>query len=1061
MIVKKFKKLVHWLAIVTIALPINLISVSSAKAATTVLINEVFVNGTNKWVELINTTGTAIPVDGYKIFDGTSSKTIKNGVSIPANGLVVIDDSYLTSGVLSFTDTAGVVILYDSGDVELSRVEYGGTTGLNPDDPNKSLIYNSGWSVSSTPSKGWFNIGTTLAQLDAQIEVGGIVTNISEMTNPSESIGLSFEKTGYGKIVYLSKANLTDKNTKEILENLGMKLSMSQWSIAFDVSTADQLKALGAIITMYGLDTLYGITQPKNIIVKDDSVDRNVISPSSSSYPNPSISSYSNGALVFSADHFTQFDIGASVISVSSTFENGSYKTGQVIPITITFDRLVTVVDSPRLKLETGSTDKYATYDTGTGTTTLVFNYTVESGDQSSDLDYHSSTALELNGGTIKDSNNNNADLTLPTPGQSNSLGSSKNILVDTTNPTNLIVGDDVYTNINTNNVDKDVTFDSQIAGLKEVTWEKKDGPVDGNATIVKNIDDTNTTSKRNLLADKDGVYTIEVKVTDKANNFSTGQFTLTRDTTKPTPTITSISDLYNLSPVEVTVKFDEIVVGFTKEDLTVTNGIATELSSDDSKTFTAKITPTLEGEVTVTLESDKVQDQAGNLNNASGSILSFGYDKTAPTGTLLINSDKEVTNEKDVNLTIAGTDSLNGIEKMKISQELVTASTIDQSVKGDWIDFATAKTFTLTTDKDGNYTVYMQLKDKAGNISSIISDTIFYSSSFINNDVSNPTVDTVNSTDRVIDQIKDNGLYLEVTNKTTGDANIVIGEYEGTPMMGKTFEIKTDNDSVFPIALKFYYTQADLTNAGITDETKIVGIYYYDSATDTWGLYSDTGVYTSNTTIDGIEYQGYVWANLDHLTPLAYGADQTAPKPPANFQVTIVNKSEVKLSWNKVDEAEKYTIRYKKNAIGQEFTYVSIDKINTSTSVINLNGATEYVFEIASVDKYNNYSDYSSQIVTTKNAVAKGLVKTKELVKTKTSFVEVVQAEEEGKGEVKATTDESKDEGKEESRALVTIIILLIALAAGVGGYYGYEYWMLNNQKKTTRKNGKKSGRW
>ena len=216
MIVKKFKKLVHWLAIVTIALPINLISVSSAKAATTVLINEVFVNGTNKWVELINTTGTAIPVDGYKIFDGTSSKTIKNGVSIPANGLVVIDDSYLTSGVLSFTDTAGVVILYDSGDVELSRVEYGGTTGLNPDDPNKSLIYNSGWSVSSTPSKGWFNIGTTLAQLDAQIEVGGIVTNISEMTNPSESIGLSFEKTGYGKIVYLSKANLTDKNTKEI-----------------------------------------------------------------------------------------------------------------------------------------------------------------------------------------------------------------------------------------------------------------------------------------------------------------------------------------------------------------------------------------------------------------------------------------------------------------------------------------------------------------------------------------------------------------------------------------------------------------------------------------------------------------------------------------------------------------------------------------------------------------------------------------------------------------------------------------------------------------------------
>jgi len=649
----------------------------------------------------------------------------------------------------------------------------------------------------------------------------------------------------------------------------------------------------------------------------------------------------------------------------------------------------------------------------------------------------------------------------------SNTGGNSETI-IDTTAPTLVNAGEDKETN---SEFERTATFDTSVSGTKSIVWEETPGS--GNITFGSPISD-----KTIIKADTDGTYIIKVTITDNTDRTASDTFTLIWDTTKPTPTITSINNLYNSSPVEVTIKFDEIVAGFTKEDLTVSNGVATELTTSDDKTFVAKITPTLEGEVTVTLESDKAQDQAGNLNNASGSILSFDYDKTAPTGTLSINSDKEVTNEKEVTLTIAGTDALSGIDKMKVSQELVTASTVDQSVKGDWIDFATAKTFTLTTNEDGDYSIYMQLKDKAGNISSIISDTIFYSSSFINNDVSNPTVDTVNSTDRIIDQIKDNGLYLEVTDKTTGDANIVIGEYEGTPIdkkptgisvMGKTFEIKTDNDTVFPIALKFYYTNADLVNAGITDETKIVGIYYYDSTTDTWGLYADTGVVTSNTTIDGIEYQGYVWANLDHLTPLAYGADQTAPEKPTNFQVSIVSESEVKLSWNKVDDADKYTIRYKKNAIGQEFTYVSIDKSYTSTSIINLNGATEYIFEIASVDKYNNYSDYSSQTVTTNSAIVEELIDI--------GLVEVVQAEEEiaatttttadlldDEGEVKATTDENKDEEKEESRALVTIIILLIALAAGVGGYYGYEYWMLNNQKKTTQKNsknGKKSGRW
>jgi uncharacterized repeat protein (TIGR02059 family) len=75
-------------------------------------------------------------------------------------------------------------------------------------------------------------------------------------------------------------------------------------------------------------------------------------------------------------------------------------------------------------------------YSSGSGSTVLVFNYTVQAGDTSSDLDYVATNSLALNGGTIKDAAGNNATLTLASPGASGSLGNSRAIVIDTTAPT-------------------------------------------------------------------------------------------------------------------------------------------------------------------------------------------------------------------------------------------------------------------------------------------------------------------------------------------------------------------------------------------------------------------------------------------------------------------------------------------------------------------------------------------------------------------------------------------------------------------------------------------------
>ena len=126
------------------------------------------------------------------------------------------------------------------------------------------------------------------------------------------------------------------------------------------------------------------------------------------------------------------------VAPVNSSTANGSYGVGAVITLTLQFSEAVhvnTTGGTPRLQLETGAIDRYAIYTGGSGTNTLSFSYTVQAGDSSADLDQVSSSALELNGGTIKDAAGNNANFSLATPGGVGSLAANAAIVIATAPP--------------------------------------------------------------------------------------------------------------------------------------------------------------------------------------------------------------------------------------------------------------------------------------------------------------------------------------------------------------------------------------------------------------------------------------------------------------------------------------------------------------------------------------------------------------------------------------------------------------------------------------------------
>jgi uncharacterized repeat protein (TIGR02059 family)/uncharacterized delta-60 repeat protein len=121
--------------------------------------------------------------------------------------------------------------------------------------------------------------------------------------------------------------------------------------------------------------------------------------------------------------------------SVTSPASNGTYVVGQTIPIHVVFSEPVVLVgSSPYINLDLNlgtSTVRTATYASGSGSSTLVFNYTVQSGDSTTDLEYINAGSLIIGSGNLEDAVGNHAILTLPVPTLSGSLSANKAIVVD------------------------------------------------------------------------------------------------------------------------------------------------------------------------------------------------------------------------------------------------------------------------------------------------------------------------------------------------------------------------------------------------------------------------------------------------------------------------------------------------------------------------------------------------------------------------------------------------------------------------------------------------------
>ncbi|MDA7937969.1 Ig-like domain-containing protein, partial [Pirellulales bacterium] len=210
--------------------------------------------------------------------------------------------------------------------------------------------------------------------------------------------------------------------------------------------------------------------------------------------------------------------VNAAVIN-SVTVGDGTYGDSDVISLTALFSQPVDVGGTPRIALTVGGNSVFADYVSGSGTTALVFNYIV----QTDDLDTDGiivGTPVDLNGGTIRDTDSNNAVLTFTAP-------TTTAVLVDAVAPVAIAMAPPPGGSYVTNDVlSFDVVFDGNVEVAGTPMLPLTIGTTSRNAEYVSGTGTNTLTFEYTILStdqDGDGITvdptSITTGITDAAGN--------------------------------------------------------------------------------------------------------------------------------------------------------------------------------------------------------------------------------------------------------------------------------------------------------------------------------------------------------------------------------------------------------------------------------------------------------------------------------------------------------------------------------------------------------------
>ncbi|AFM14722.1 Ig-like domain-containing protein [Turneriella parva] len=349
--------------------------------------------------------------------------------------------------------------------------------------------------------------------------------------------------------------------------------------------------------------------------------------------------------------------------NVTSTLADGTYGIGQVVDIRVTFPEVVLVTGTPQLTLATGTPATTAVnYASGSGTNTLIFNYTVVSGNMNADLNYDATSSLALNGGSIADAAGNAAVLTLPGLAAAGSLATNKALNIN-----GVVSGTITYDQ-------GGITTGPFRTGTLTITATYASAP--GSApTIAIDQQGTNDIAATAMSGGPNVfTYTYTVNAAGGANADGTATLTLSTPSVPATPTF--VIDTTNpTAPAAITPP--AYTNSTTATGVTYTNGADANFSthnvractSNDCATGCLTATTDVASPVDVSGLSNGTAyyiclqsvDTAGNTSSYVASATTVTVDTTAPTAasgvtvptyTTAANADVTFTAGTDTNIT-------------------------------------------------------------------------------------------------------------------------------------------------------------------------------------------------------------------------------------------------------------------------------------------------------------------------------------------------------------------------------------------------------------------------
>src|SRR5215208_5331085 len=224
------------------------------------------------------------------------------------------------------------------------------------------------------------------------------------------------------------------------------------------------------------------------------------------------------------------------------------------------------------------------------------------------------------------------------------------------------------------------------------------------------------------------GQFQIEARVHNTGDSSGTSAVgldgvkthTLGSDTTKPSTSATRSVEPnaagWNKENVTVRLNATDNQGGSGVQKITYSASGAQTIAQTDATGDSVEVILDKEGTTTLTYHAT---DKAQNVEDQKS--LTVKIDKSAPTGSVIINDGASRTRSRSVTLTLNATDPSpgSGVSQMRISN---TESGLSS---GTWEAYSTTKAWTLSSGK-GTKTVYVQYRDGAGNPSAaVVTDTI------------------------------------------------------------------------------------------------------------------------------------------------------------------------------------------------------------------------------------------------------------------------------------------------------------------------------------------------